>query len=312
MVRATGSGAGCGEHWPLCQGVIIPHATQIATLIEFAHRATSSVAAVLVLGLVFLGFRRFSSGHSVRRYAAAALIFTLTEALIGATLVLFGRVGNNTSMTRVFMLSLHLVNTFLLLAALVLTAKSAGATAPTQRYGTEALARHPERAIRLYIWYAMGLLGALAVAVTGTIAALGDTLFRATSLVQGLYWDFSGSPNALLRLRIIHPAVAVVVGVFLMMLTLHTLGSESSAAARRLAKYLLTLILLQFGFGLINVLLLAPVWMQVLHLLTADLVWIMLVLLSAEKLGCSQHAAAAEEFERIQNRNVEEVLILGR
>ena len=76
VVRATGSGAGCGEHWPLCQGVLMPHAAQIATLIEFAHRATSGIAIVLMLGLVFLGFRRFSSGHPVRRYAAAVLFFT--------------------------------------------------------------------------------------------------------------------------------------------------------------------------------------------------------------------------------------------
>jgi len=312
VVRATGSGAGCGEHWPLCQGVMIPHATQIATLIEFAHRATSGVAAVLVLGLVFLGFRRFSSGHPVRRYAASAVFFTLTEGLLGAALVLFGQGGNNASMTRVFILSLHLVNTLLLIASLALSAKAASASAPGQAVGTQAPDHDQIHATKLYVWHMTGLLGVLVVAVTGAIAALGDTVFHATSLIQGLDWDFSGSSNALLRLRILHPAIAVAVGIFLMMLALRALSSETSAAARRLAKYLLALILLQFAFGLITVLLLAPVWMQVLHLLTADLVWIMLVMLSAEKLGCSQHAAVAKDFERTQNRNVEGVPILGR
>jgi heme A synthase len=311
VVRATGSGAGCGEHWPLCQGVMIPHATQIVTLIEFAHRATSSVAAVLVLGLVFLGFRRFSSGHSVRRYAASALFFTLTEGLLGAALVLFGHVGSNASMTRVFLLSLHLVNTLLLIASLALSAKSASASAPRQADGTQAPQHDQMHTTKLYVWHVTGLLGVLVVAVTGAIAALGDTLFHATSLIQALDWDFSGSSNALLRLRIIHPAIAVAVGIFLILLALRALSSETSADARRLAKYLLTLTLIQLAFGLINVLLLAPVWIQVLHLLTADLVWIMLVLLSAEKLGCSQHAAAAEDFERTQNSNVEAVPTLG-
>lgn len=302
VVRATGSGAGCGEHWPLCQGVVIPHAAQIATLIEFAHRATSGVAVVLVLGLLFLGLRRFSSGHPVRRYAAAAVFFTLTEGLIGAALVLFGQVGNNASMTRAFILSLHLVNTFLLLAALALSARSATATAPTRHDRTETPDHVSTRAIGLYLWYGCGLLGALAVAVTGTIASLGDTLFHATSLAQGFQWDFSGSPNTLLRLRIIHPAIAVVVGAFLLVLARRTLRSAGSALATRLASYLLVLILLQFAFGLLNLLLLAPLWMQILHLLTADLVWITLVLLSAEMLGYVQPAATAKESEGAEIR----------
>ncbi|MGH9357251.1 MAG: COX15/CtaA family protein, partial [Terriglobia bacterium] len=125
IVRATGSGAGCGEHWPLCDGQVIPHGAQLATLIEFAHRASSGVALALVAGLAFFAFRRFAAGHPVRRYAALALLFTLTEGLIGAALVLFGQVGNNVSTSRVCILSCHLVNTFLLLASLALTAKSA-------------------------------------------------------------------------------------------------------------------------------------------------------------------------------------------
>lgn len=312
VVRATGSGAGCGEHWPLCQGVWIPHATQIATLIEFAHRATSGVAAVMVAGLVFFGFCRFSSGHPVRRYAAAALFFTLTEGLLGAALVLFGQAGNNASMTRVFILSLHLVNTLLLIAWLALSAKSASASASSRTDGTEVPDCDQKHITKLYVWYVTGLLGVLVVAVTGAIAALGDTLFHASSLIQGLNWDFSGSSNALLRLRIIHPAIAVVVGIFLMMLALRALSSETSAAAKRLAKYLLALILLQSALGLLNLLLLTPLWIQVLHLLTADLVWIALVLLSAENLGFCRHAAAAEELDRAESWNVKANPALGR
>src|SRR5512146_1646882 len=125
VVRATGSGAGCGEHWPLCQGVVIPHAQQIATLIEFSHRATSGIDALLVVGLVWMAFRRYGRGHAVRRYAVASGVFTVTEALVGAALVVFGEVGNNVSTGRVVVLSVHLVNTFMLLASLALTAWAA-------------------------------------------------------------------------------------------------------------------------------------------------------------------------------------------
>src|SRR5690348_950494 len=125
VVRATGSGAGCGDHWPLCQGVVIPHADQIATLIEFSHRATSGIDVLLVIGLCWMAFRRFGRGHAVRRYAAATAFFTLTEGLVGAALVLFGEVGNVISTVRVVVLSTHLVNTFMLLASLALTAWAA-------------------------------------------------------------------------------------------------------------------------------------------------------------------------------------------
>ena len=287
VVRATGSGAGCGDHWPLCGGQMIPHAARIATLIEFAHRVTSGVAVVLVAGLAYFAFRRFAACHPARRYAAAALFFTLTEGLIGAALVLFGQVGNNVSTSRVCILSLHLVNTFLLLASLALTAKSSGEFWPAQpgQDWTERDARPRGSSTGLAIACATGLAGTLVIAVTGTIAALGDTLFPATSLAQGFQWDFSRSSNFLLRLRVIHPAVAILVGCFLLVLAAHTLNTQAQDSAKSLARCLLALVLLQFCFGVLDVVLLAPLGMQVLHLLTADLIWITLVLLSAALLG---------------------------
>lgn len=298
VVRATGSGAGCGDHWPLCGGQVIPHAAQIATLIEFAHRATSGIAVALVLALVYFAFRRFPANHPSRRYAAAAVFFTLTEGLLGAALVLFGDVGNNASASRVFILSLHLVNTFLLLASLALTAKSASpgwqASATEDSARRAAPWRAPGRGI--YAAYLVGLFGVLAIAVTGTIAALGDTLFHATSLAQGFEWDLSPTASPLLRLRIIHPVMAVLIGTYLIALAVHALSAPTPRAAKRMAAFLLPLVAIQFGFGALNVLLLAPLWMQVLHLLTADLIWITLVLLSAAMLA-RERASQAEYRE---------------
>ncbi len=287
VVRATGSGAGCGDHWPLCGGQVIPHAAQIATLIEFAHRASSGIAVALVLVLAYFAFRRFAAKHPSRRYAAAAVFFTFTEGLLGAALVLFGDVGNNASASRVFILSLHLVNTFLLLASLALTAKSAGSGQQASAGDGAVRGVNPWRAPTrgIYMAYVAGLLGALAIAVTGTIAALGDTLFHATSFAQGFEWDLSPTASPLLRLRIIHPVVAVLIGTYLIALAVHALSTPTPRTAKRMAASLLVLIVIQFGFGTLNVLLLAPLWMQVLHLLTADLIWITLVLLSAAMLG---------------------------
>src|ERR1017187_2983546 len=63
FVRATGSGAGCGNRWPLCNGVIVPHAPRIETIIEFTHRATSGLALVSVAALCLWAFRLFPRGH---------------------------------------------------------------------------------------------------------------------------------------------------------------------------------------------------------------------------------------------------------
>ncbi len=338
VVRATGSGAGCGEHWPLCQGVVIPHAAQIATLIEFAHRASSGVAVILVLLLLVLAFRQFNSGHPARRYAAAALISTLTEGLIGAALVLFGQVGTNASLTRAWILSLHLTNTLLLLASIALSARAAGAphaaaqppqdaeplapkslseslrcsgdvpiagsgkstspavgTPPLQR-DARVFTRTPKARrmdARVYLWYGAGLLAALATALTGTIAALSDTLFPAPSLAQGFQLDFSASANPLLRLRIIHPLIAVAAGGYLIFLGVRAISSSVSGGAKRLAYALIVLVAIQLLLGVLNLALLAPLAMQLLHLLTADLMWITLVLLSAEALGAWKPARSS-------------------
>jgi len=291
VVRATGSGAGCGEHWPLCQGVVIPHAEQIATLIEFSHRATSGIDVLLVIGLVWLAFRRFSRGHAVRRYAAASGFFTLTEGLVGAALVLFGEVGKTVSTGRVVILSVHLVNTFLLLASLALTAWAASRQLSAD---SNQPPQHPQaRSKGLSIAYAAGLVGAIVIAITGTIAALADTLFPARSLAESFRWDFAGSTAPILHLRIIHPVIAVLVGGYLLVLAVMTLSSPGPAAAKRMARRLVGLVLLQFCFGAVNIVLLTPVYMQILHLLAADLIWIVLVLLAAETLGWQAETVAS-------------------
>jgi cytochrome c oxidase assembly protein subunit 15 len=133
VVRASGSGAGCGEHWPLCNGAILPQSHATATLIEFTHRATSGIALLLVIGLFWWSRRTFPTGHRARTGALWSLVFICSEALVGAGLVLLHLVGDNASPLRAMYLAAHLLNTFLLLAALALTAHWATHDAPWRR-----------------------------------------------------------------------------------------------------------------------------------------------------------------------------------
>jgi len=275
FVRATGSGAGCGDHWPMCNGQIVPRAPVLETVIEFAHRLTSGIDLVLVLLLAVWGFRVYPAGHTVRKGAALSAVFLLLEAALGAGLVLLRLVAGNQSVARAWYLALHLTNTFFLLAVLTLTARWAS--------GGPALApsRQPAAAGVLGV----GLLGAVLVAVSGGIAALGDTLFPATTLAQGIAQDFSPSAHVFLRLRLWHPVLAAAVGLYAVATGWVFAAVRRDRRATRLAMGLTVLVLAQMALGVANVFLLAPVPLQLAHLAMADVFWIVLVLHAAHHLG---------------------------
>ena len=275
-VRASGSGAGCGSHWPLCNGAVVPRAPSAATLIEYSHRLTSGVALLLVLGLLLWSRRARPAGDPARTAAGAAMIFMITEALVGAGLVLLALVAKDASLRRVVALGVHLINTFLLLGALCLCAYFAS--------GGRRPARSPRRLGALPWLVLLALLGTLVVSCAVAVTALGDTLFPARSLAEGLAQDASPLSHWLLRLRVVHPTLAVAVGVYLVIVsTVAAAGTD--AAARRLGRLCLFLFLLQLGAGLLNITLLVPVPMQLVHLFLADLVWLALVLLLATAAG---------------------------
>ena len=276
VVRATGSGAGCGSHWPLCDGQVVPRAEDVETLIEFSHRATSGLALLLVLALLVAAFRSRPPGDPTRLGAVLAFVLILVEAAVGAGLVLFELVADNASMARALFMAVHLVNTFLLLAALALTQHWAAG-----RPAIDWRRRGPAAGLAL-----AGLGSALLIGASGAVAALGDTLFPAASLGSALREDLSPTAHLLVRLRLWHPVIALV-GAGLLWLAaarLPRLAPEPAAAARW-GRALLGLVAVQLVVGAVNVVLLAPVWMQVLHLLLADLLWLALVWLVAEALA---------------------------
>lgn len=274
-VRATGSGAGCGSHWPLCNGEVIPRSPAVETMIEFSHRLTSGLALILVVILFFWAFRKYPKGNPVRYGAAFSLIFIITEALVGAGLVLFSLVAFNDSIERVVSMSVHLVNTFLLLAALSLTAWWASGNVPIELH----------RKGKMLWLFLIAFLGVIALGVSGAITALGDTLFPAENLMEGVAQDFSETAHILVRLRVWHPVLAILNGVYILILSITTALFRGEKRLKQLATALSILFAIQLLVGLINLILLAPVPIQIIHLLLADLVWIFLVLFTAEHLA---------------------------
>jgi heme a synthase len=269
VVRATGSGAGCGNHWPLCNGEVLPQAAAMKTLVEFTHRAMTGVDGPLVILLVVWAFRAFPKGHPVRLGAILSGVFLVTEALIGAALVKLELVAGSTSPSRGYWISMHLINTMTLVAALALTAWW-GSGRPRARFAGQAA--RPA---------AISIAAVALLAVTGAIAALGDTLFPAQSLAAGFAQDLDPAASVLLKLRALHPMLAALVAGWLVFFGATTPRGPATGQARTM----LALLGVQLVAGIANLLLLAPVWMQIVHLLLANLLWISLVLLCATRLG---------------------------
>ena len=266
IVRATGSGAGCGNHWPLCNGDFFPHHPRLATIIEYTHRSMTGFCVTLVTVLIAWVFFARAKGERARKAAVWVGVLLLTEALLGAVLVIGGYVERNVSDARVFVQGIHFTNTMLLLAALTLTAWWLRRRQETSSAPAEA---------RSLAW--VGLLATIVVGATGAVAALADTLFPSPSLRAGLADDFAATAPLIVRMRWLHPAAAIIGVVCVAWLCLRVRS--------KVARWLVALLVLQLVLGTGDVLLLAPTWMQILHLLGADLYWIALVALCADVLA---------------------------
>ena len=274
VVRATGSGDGCGESWPKCGQQFIPPNPTVETLIEFSHRASSFLAGLGVAAVFFLALWAWPKRDIVRRAATASGVLIVIEALLGASLVLFGWVDDDISGARMVVVPLHLVNTFLLLGSLGVTAWWGSGF---QRPRTEG----KEKSIR---WLWIGAIVLLILGATGALNALADTIFPANSVAEGIADEFGPTAPLLLRLRIIHPVVAIAGGILVGWIAADV-ARRGSRTTKRLASAVSIAVLLQFFVGIANIFFLTPLSIQVTHLMVADLLWLSFVFFGVSWLG---------------------------
>ncbi len=285
FVRVTGSGAGCADHWPLCNGEFIPRAPRLATLIELTHRVTSGLCGLLSIVVLALAFRRYPARSLVRRAALAGFLLMIIEGAIGALLVKKGLVAKDASEARAFVVGLHLCNTFLLLAAQALTLRFAQDPRPLQWRARAGLTLVFAALLSLVL-----LLGA-----SGAVTALGDTLFPASSLAHGMAQDFAQDAHFLVRLRVIHPLLAIAAGAILVYAAQDVRSRVNTPSVARWAWALTAIYLLQIVVGSLNLWFLAPTAIQITHLLLADLTWLALTFLAVSAL---QESSAHEGIHR--------------
>ena len=262
LVRATGSGAGCGESWPTCQGQLLPDLSG-ATGVEFAHRSASGVALVLVFGLVAWVVHVVEKGGPARTGVMISLAAIVGEALIGAMIVLAEWVADDDSVARAFAVPLHLVNTLLLLGALTLTIfwLSGGSRLDKKRNRST------------WRWVLLGGVAIILISATGAITALADTLFPK----EGVGIDLEAGSHFLTRLRVIHPVLAATTAL----VAWFKVGAQARDSGARLVVWLVGLMM---ATGILNVGLGVPTWMQLVHLALADSLWITFVFLAARAM----------------------------
>lgn len=286
VVRGTGSGAGCGSHWPTCNGEVLPVAPSIETLIEFSHRLLSG--GVLVVGalLLLVALRGRRDNPGLAAFAGLAFGFLVLEALIGGATVLLGMTGENTSAARGVWVASHLVNSMLLVGALAGTVVFAAPRRPDYplRLGAQA---------GLTTVTTLGLALMLVLMFTGGIAAMGNTMFPPESLAAGLRADFAAGSHLLVRLRILHPLIAIAVGTYLFLSLGMAWWLKSVPGARRTSRALLGVYVVQLAIGAANLGLLAPLALQVVHLAVATGAYALLSATTIQLLGGRPAALAA-------------------
>lgn len=284
VVQATGSGDGCGAHWPTCNGEVLPMSRGLETFIEFFHRITSGLSLLLTVGLLIWSRRAFPKGHLARLGAGLSMFFMITESLVGAGLVLFRLVGEDASVARALVAPLHLLNTLFLIGSLTLTAWWSS---------------HPEhrpvwKGQGLVGWVlGLGLGGILLVAAAGALTSLGDALFPVRNTAEAVGRAFTPGEHFLVQLRIYHPLIAVLVSVYVV-LAANLIGLlRPSRYTKLFARMVGVLFILQLSMGYLNVLQAASLYTQLPHLLLSDLAWMAWLLLSVSALSLAYRARPA-------------------
>ncbi len=286
IVRATGSGDGCGASWPLCTDRIFPSNPGLETVIEYSHRVTSALAIFGVVAMFVFAVRLYESGHRVRNAATASLALLLFESALGALLIIFSWVDQDASIGRMIVVPIHLLNTYILVGALTLTAWwSSGNPGPMNPVDPRV-----KRSLGL------GALGLLLIGAMGALNALADSLYPAESFLSGATEEFSDGAPWLLQVRIFHPIVAIAVGLGVVYLVMR-LSPTVTSRTKRLGAIVGGLVVTQFFIGLVNVMLAAPLEMQVIHLAIADTIWIIYLLFGASLVG--ERSPAEHLLERV-------------
>lgn len=253
-VRISHSGDGCGASWPLCHGQFLPDQAPTKTWIELTHRIMSGLYGILIVFYWAYSFFRKDFSKTIKKYINLLLFFTITEALLGAKLVLFGLVGQDDSTYRIFVMMFHLANSLLLSGTFGLI-----------------LSHDSKKSIPINStpWINAAILWWFGVSLLGSIASLSNTLFPVDSLMSGFLDDFSAESHLIVKLRFWHPLIATLGALFFGIKFFQFRGLN----------YIGSLILFQMLLGASQILWHSTTSLKLIHLFFVHFIWYILITL---------------------------------
>ncbi len=277
FVRATHSGAGCGAHWPLCNGQILPSISRVQTLIEFVHRISSGIILIATIVTLVISFLFYPKKHFIRKSSIFILIFVIIEALVGAALVYYGWVYKNASPFRALVVSIHLMNTLLLIGSISLAAFAVSKEIQISNLNNFSIDFIYKKNIKNLFPSLITLFIVFIICVTGAVTALGDTLYQPKFVGENIIRDLENHENFIKTIRIFHPLLAIG----LALLSLHFVWKIYEENKDELNKdnfsLFTILVFLQIIVGFLNIFLLVPVWSQLIHLFIACVLWVIAI-----------------------------------
>ena len=287
VVQATGSGDGCGAHWPVCNGEVLPALEGREVFIEFTHRVTSGMVFLMAAALLIWSRRAYPKGSGVRQAANYTMFFMITESLVGAGLVLFRLVGEDASLARAFVAPVHLLNTLLLMGSVVLTLYFA--------YGGKRFSWSGQGQLSWLL--GGGIAAIMLLSASGAITSLGDAIFPVATTTEAMSRSMTAGEHFLVRLRVWHPFIAIAVGAYLLLVSQLVLRQQKTLLIRNLTTAIFVVYMLQLLVGVLNVALSAILPTQLIHLLLADGLWMLWVILCASALAFANPLAQARAYK---------------
>jgi protoheme IX farnesyltransferase len=282
VVRITGSGMGCGDHWPRCDGEWFPP-LDLPTLIEIGHRWVAALVSILVFAVALVGWRRHRDVPALRTPALLGAVLLVVQVLLGAVTVKLSLPP--------WVIITHLANAMLLLAVLMVVALRAGAP------DGPAMPRPADRHSAHRLVLATAALGFVVILFGAQVAN-----FHAGFLCLGFPLCDGGvlpPANAKAALHWTHRVLAFAF-LGLTLVTVSRVSRRSDPAGQRLrrsAALVLAATVAQIGVAAAMVLHLLPPALRALHLLVGSLVWAALVLLvfHSGRTPAADPAATADE-----------------
>ncbi len=264
IVRITGSGMGCGDHWPRCDGEWFPP-LDLPTLIESSHRWFAAVVSLLVASIAVVALRRHRSEPELRNPAILAAALLVAQVLLGAVTVKLVLPPS--------VVITHFANAMVLLAVLLVLALRAGSGSGRPLPQSD---RHPAHRLvtaTAAAGFVVILFGAQVANFDAGLLCLGFPLCNGSAMPPA---------GPLAQLHWAHRALAFgfVVLLGLLAARVRSDARPESAGLRVWTAAVVAATLVQVGVAAAMILHLLPTGLRALHLLVGAAIWAALVILT--------------------------------